>query len=152
MWCQNCNHAIGDNNFWGSHLVLCCDLGGGKVWRRRGRNSLQREGRTLQVGQRCYSVEGALRFLIHTQKKCCKILMRRDQVLKVCANHVITKEVNLVPSDASNSVWIRTAPDDAGELVEWFLQFFSVSSAACLALFCPGNCPEQKLLISGSSE
>ena len=95
---------------------------------------------------------GELKILFHTQKKYYRILMRRDQVLKVCANHVITKEMNLVPSDTSNNVLIWTATDYAGELVEWFLQFFSVSSAACLALFCPGNCPEQKLLISGSSE
>ncbi|XP_066846604.1 E3 SUMO-protein ligase RanBP2-like [Anser cygnoides] len=43
--------------------------------------------------------------------------MRREQVLKVCANHVITKEMNLVPSDTSNNALIWTATDYAdGEI------------------------------------
>uniref|UniRef100_A0A672TVG1 E3 SUMO-protein ligase RanBP2 n=1 Tax=Strigops habroptila TaxID=2489341 RepID=A0A672TVG1_STRHB len=37
----------------------------------------------------------------------------QDQVLKVCANHVITKEMNLVPSDTSNNALIWTATDYA---------------------------------------
>ena len=40
--------------------------------------------------------------------------MRRDQVLEVCAKHVIAKEMNLVPSETSNSVLIWTATGDAG--------------------------------------
>ncbi|XP_048791846.1 uncharacterized protein LOC125688938 isoform X40 [Lagopus muta] len=60
---------------------------------------------------------GELKILFHTQKKYYRILMRRDQVLKVCANHVITKEMNLVPSDTSKNVLIWTATDYAGEFI-----------------------------------
>ncbi|NXG03116.1 RBP2 ligase, partial [Sakesphorus luctuosus] len=56
---------------------------------------------------------GEIKILFHTQKKYYRILMRRDQVLKVCANHVITKEMNLVPSDTSNNALIWTATDYA---------------------------------------
>ncbi|NXF81806.1 RBP2 ligase, partial [Sclerurus mexicanus] len=54
---------------------------------------------------------GEIKILFHTQKKYYRVLMRRDQVLKVCANHVITKEMNLVPSDTSNNALIWTATD-----------------------------------------
>ncbi|NXP27990.1 RBP2 ligase, partial [Scytalopus superciliaris] len=56
---------------------------------------------------------GEIKILFHTQKKYYRVLMRRDQVLKVCANHVITKEMNLVPSDTSNNALIWTATDYA---------------------------------------
>ncbi|NWX14480.1 RBP2 ligase, partial [Aegotheles bennettii] len=56
---------------------------------------------------------GEIKILFHTQKKCYRVLMRRDQVLKVCANHVITKEMNLVPSDISSNALIWTATDYA---------------------------------------
>ncbi|NXL64296.1 RBP2 ligase, partial [Chordeiles acutipennis] len=56
---------------------------------------------------------GEIKILFHTQKKYYRVLMRRDQVLKVCANHVITKEMNLVPSDTSNNALIWTAIDYA---------------------------------------
>ncbi|XP_066846551.1 E3 SUMO-protein ligase RanBP2-like isoform X2 [Anser cygnoides] len=60
---------------------------------------------------------GEIKILFHTQKKCYRVLMRREQVLKVCANHVITKEMNLVPSDTSNNALIWTATDYAdGEI------------------------------------
>ncbi|XP_072195927.1 E3 SUMO-protein ligase RanBP2-like [Excalfactoria chinensis] len=75
---------------------------------------------------------GELKILFHTQKKCYRILMRRDQVLKVCANHIITKEMNLVPSDTSNNVLIWTATDYAdGEVkVEQFAVRFKVQELA----------------------
>uniref|UniRef100_A0A8B9ZNB0 RanBD1 domain-containing protein n=1 Tax=Anas zonorhyncha TaxID=75864 RepID=A0A8B9ZNB0_9AVES len=46
---------------------------------------------------------GDMKILFLTQKKYYRVLMRRDQVLKVCASHVITKEINLVPSHTSNN-------------------------------------------------
>lgn len=58
---------------------------------------------------------GEIKILFHTQKKYYRVLMRRDQVFKVCANHIITKEMNLVPSDTSNNAFIWTATDYAGE-------------------------------------
>ncbi|XP_065597118.1 ranBP2-like and GRIP domain-containing protein 4 isoform X2 [Cyrtonyx montezumae] len=75
---------------------------------------------------------GELKILFHTQKKYYRILMRRDQVLKVCANHVITKEMNLVTSDTSNNVLIWTATDYAdGEVkVEQFAVRFKIQELA----------------------
>ncbi|NXJ77541.1 RBP2 ligase, partial [Trogon melanurus] len=75
---------------------------------------------------------GEIKILFHTQKKYYRILMRRDQVLKVCANHVITKEMNLVPSDTSNNALIWTATDYAdGEMkVEQFAVRFKSQEMA----------------------
>ncbi|NXE91180.1 RBP2 ligase, partial [Menura novaehollandiae] len=75
---------------------------------------------------------GEIKILFHTQKKYYRVLMRRDQVLKVCANHVITKEMNLVPSDTSNNALIWTATDYAdGEVkVEQFAARFKSQEMA----------------------
>ncbi|XP_061853236.1 ranBP2-like and GRIP domain-containing protein 4 isoform X2 [Colius striatus] len=75
---------------------------------------------------------GEIKILFHTQKKYYRVLMRRDQVLKVCANHVITKEMNLVPSDTSNNALIWTATDYAdGEVkVEQFAVRFKSQEMA----------------------
>lgn len=58
---------------------------------------------------------GEIKILFHTQKKCYRILMRRDQVLKVCANHIITKAMDLKPLNTSNNAMVWTATDYAGE-------------------------------------
>uniref|UniRef100_A0A8C5TRY8 E3 SUMO-protein ligase RanBP2 n=1 Tax=Malurus cyaneus samueli TaxID=2593467 RepID=A0A8C5TRY8_9PASS len=75
---------------------------------------------------------GEMKILFHTQKKYYRILMRRDQVLKVCANHVITKEMNLVPSDTSNNAFIWTATDytDGEVKVEQFAVKFKSQELA----------------------
>ncbi|XP_062982267.1 ranBP2-like and GRIP domain-containing protein 4 isoform X3 [Elgaria multicarinata webbii] len=56
---------------------------------------------------------GEIKILFHTQKKCYRILMRRDQVLKVCANHIITKAMDLKPLNTSNNAMVWTATDHA---------------------------------------
>ncbi|KAM7182203.1 ranBP2-like and GRIP domain-containing protein 4 isoform 1-T1 [Macrochelys suwanniensis] len=56
---------------------------------------------------------GEIKILFHTQKKYYRILMRRDQVLKVCANHVITKTMNLKSLNTSNNALVWTATDYA---------------------------------------
>uniref|UniRef100_UPI00398E5AB3 E3 SUMO-protein ligase RanBP2 isoform X2 n=1 Tax=Pristiophorus japonicus TaxID=55135 RepID=UPI00398E5AB3 len=54
---------------------------------------------------------GDLKILYHSQKQCYRILMRREQVLKVCANHVITEEMELKLMSASCNAFVWTAAD-----------------------------------------
>ncbi|XP_006873099.1 PREDICTED: E3 SUMO-protein ligase RanBP2 isoform X2 [Chrysochloris asiatica] len=56
---------------------------------------------------------GDIKILWHTMKNYHRILMRRDQVFKVCANHVITKTMELKPLNASNNALVWTASDYA---------------------------------------
>ncbi|XP_038597551.1 E3 SUMO-protein ligase RanBP2 isoform X2 [Tachyglossus aculeatus] len=65
------------------------------------------------VGQWKERGVGELKILFHTLKKYYRILMRRDQVLKVCANHVITKAMELKPLNTSNNALVWTASDYA---------------------------------------
>ncbi|MBZ3874811.1 E3 SUMO-protein ligase RanBP2 [Sciurus carolinensis] len=56
---------------------------------------------------------GDIKILWHTMKNYYRILMRRDQVFKVCANHVITKTMGLKPLNVSNNALVWTASDYA---------------------------------------
>ncbi|XP_038673803.1 E3 SUMO-protein ligase RanBP2 isoform X3 [Scyliorhinus canicula] len=54
---------------------------------------------------------GDLKILYHSQKQCYRILMRREQVLKVCANHVINEEMELKLMNTSSNAFVWTAAD-----------------------------------------
>lgn len=54
---------------------------------------------------------GDLKILSNSQKQCYRILMRREQVLKVCANHVITDEMELKLMNTSSNSYVWTAAD-----------------------------------------
>ncbi|XP_051565733.1 RANBP2-like and GRIP domain-containing protein 5/6 isoform X1 [Myxocyprinus asiaticus] len=54
---------------------------------------------------------GDLKILFHPLKKYYRVLMRRDQVLKVCANHTITKNIELKPMNTSTNALVWTATD-----------------------------------------
>ncbi|XP_033003566.1 E3 SUMO-protein ligase RanBP2-like isoform X5 [Lacerta agilis] len=56
---------------------------------------------------------GEIKILYHTQNKWYRILMRRDQVFKVCANHMISKTMDLKPLNTSNNAMVWTATDYA---------------------------------------
>ncbi|XP_062066043.1 E3 SUMO-protein ligase RanBP2 isoform X3 [Lepus europaeus] len=56
---------------------------------------------------------GDIKILWHRMKNYYRILMRRDQVFKVCANHVITKTMELKPLNVSNNALVWTASDYA---------------------------------------
>ncbi|XP_034970725.2 ranBP2-like and GRIP domain-containing protein 4 isoform X2 [Zootoca vivipara] len=56
---------------------------------------------------------GEIKILYHTQNKWYRILMRRDQVFKVCANHLISKMMALKPLNTSNNAMVWTATDCA---------------------------------------
>ncbi|ELW72164.1 E3 SUMO-protein ligase RanBP2 [Tupaia chinensis] len=62
---------------------------------------------------------GDIKILWHTMKNYYRILMRRDQVFKVCANHVITKTMELKPLNVSNNALVWTASDYAVRLLDW---------------------------------
>lgn len=57
---------------------------------------------------------GDLKILFHPVKKCYRVLMRREQVLKVCANHTITVDIELKPLNASANAMVWMANDYAG--------------------------------------
>lgn len=54
---------------------------------------------------------GTLKFLKNNSNGRLRVLMRRDQVLKVCANHWITTTMNLKPLAGSDKAWIWMAND-----------------------------------------
>lgn len=61
---------------------------------------------------------GDIKILFHPTKHSYRILMRREQVLRVCANHIITQGMELQPMDASANALIWTATDYAGKQVD----------------------------------
>ncbi|KAL1140570.1 hypothetical protein AAG570_000500 [Ranatra chinensis] len=60
---------------------------------------------------------GILKILKDISGKC-RILMRRDQVHKICANHFITGDMNLQRLPASEKAWVWFANDFADEKVQ----------------------------------
>ncbi|XP_066562087.1 E3 SUMO-protein ligase RanBP2 [Amia ocellicauda] len=56
---------------------------------------------------------GDIKILFHPQKRYYRVLMRREQVLKVCANHVISTAMDLKPMNTSTSALVWTATDYA---------------------------------------
>uniref|UniRef100_A0A7N8Y208 RAN binding protein 2 n=1 Tax=Mastacembelus armatus TaxID=205130 RepID=A0A7N8Y208_9TELE len=58
---------------------------------------------------------GDIKILFHPSKHFYRILMRRDQVLRVCANHTISQAMELKPMNASANALIWTATDYSGK-------------------------------------
>uniref|UniRef100_A0A8C2ZFZ6 E3 SUMO-protein ligase RanBP2 n=1 Tax=Cyclopterus lumpus TaxID=8103 RepID=A0A8C2ZFZ6_CYCLU len=54
---------------------------------------------------------GDLKILFHPTKHFYRVLMRREQVLRVCANHTITQAIELKPMNASANALLWTATD-----------------------------------------
>ncbi|XP_065149173.1 E3 SUMO-protein ligase RanBP2 isoform X6 [Paramisgurnus dabryanus] len=75
----------------------------------KGRTKLFRWDRDL--GQWKERGVGDLKILFHPVKKCYRVLMRRDQVFKVCANHTITTNIELKPMNTSANALVWTATD-----------------------------------------
>ena len=59
---------------------------------------------------------GEIKLLCHKKTGKVRVLMRRDQVLKVCANHQVTVSMKLQPNAGSDKSWVwHTAADFADE-------------------------------------
>ncbi|KAJ8031003.1 E3 SUMO-protein ligase RanBP2 [Holothuria leucospilota] len=56
---------------------------------------------------------GNIKVLYNPETKQYRIVMRREQVLRVCANHYITQHVNLQPSKGSEKSWVWRAMDSS---------------------------------------
>ncbi|KAM6178159.1 E3 SUMO-protein ligase RanBP2-like [Rhynchocyon petersi] len=77
---------------------------------------------------------GDIKILWHTMKNYYRILMRRDQVFKVCANHVITKTMELKPLNVSNNALVWTASDYAdgeAKVEQLAVRFKTIEMADC---------------------
>lgn len=78
-------------------LFRYVDINGVKEWRERG--------------------VGNLKILSNPNTEKVRLLMRRDQVHKICANHFITKDMNLTPMTNNDRAYIWAAHDFADEVV-----------------------------------
>lgn len=58
---------------------------------------------------------GNVKILKHNTKGKVRLLMRREQVLKICANHYITTDMQLKPNAGSDKSWVWNAIDYADE-------------------------------------
>ena len=56
---------------------------------------------------------GEMKILQHKTTKVCRILMRRERVLKICANHRITSQMELKPHQGSKNAYVWSAMDFA---------------------------------------
>jgi Ran-binding protein 1 len=58
---------------------------------------------------------GDVKLLQHKNNKSCRILMRRDKTLKLCANHYILSHMELKPNCGSDRAWVWSTPADLSE-------------------------------------
>ena len=49
---------------------------------------------------------GEIKILVHKETKAARLVMRRDYVLNLCANHMIPAGTNLIPAMNSNKAWV----------------------------------------------
>ncbi|XP_065149303.1 uncharacterized protein [Paramisgurnus dabryanus] len=75
---------------------------------------------------------GNLMILFNPTNKCYRVLMRRDQDLTVCANHIITKSIELKPMNTSANalVWKATDYAERDAKVEQFAAKFNTPELA----------------------
>ncbi|KAJ8252858.1 hypothetical protein GJAV_G00206370 [Gymnothorax javanicus] len=106
---------------------------------------------------------GDIKILYHPQKRCYRVLMRRDQVLKVCANHTITQGMELVPMNTSNNalVWNATDYAEGSAQIEQLAAKFKTAELAdsfrktfeeCLSRLSQADCGQMSRALEHSRE
>eukprot|EP01135_Chromosphaera_perkinsii_P003913 Nk52_evm14s262 gene=Nk52_evmTU14s262 len=55
---------------------------------------------------------GDVKLLRHKEKKCIRLLMRRDKTLKICANHLLADGMKLEPNVGSDRSWVWSVAAD----------------------------------------
>uniref|UniRef100_A0A673IJC4 Peptidyl-prolyl cis-trans isomerase n=1 Tax=Sinocyclocheilus rhinocerous TaxID=307959 RepID=A0A673IJC4_9TELE len=73
---------------------------------------------------------GDLKILFHPLKKSYRLLMRREQVLRVCANHSISPSIELKPMNTSANSLVWTATDYSDGKVEQLAAKFKTPELA----------------------
>lgn len=58
---------------------------------------------------------GEVKLLQHTATGKIRLVMRRDQTLKVCANHAVTSDLKLAPNVGSDRSWVYSVLADVSE-------------------------------------
>uniref|UniRef100_L7N0T0 RanBD1 domain-containing protein n=2 Tax=Ciona intestinalis TaxID=7719 RepID=L7N0T0_CIOIN len=61
---------------------------------------------------------GELKILFHKGMNLHRVVMRREQVFKVCANHLITKDMNLLPNSDKSWMYVANNKSDGEAEVE----------------------------------
>jgi hypothetical protein len=56
---------------------------------------------------------GEIKILQQKTSNVCRIIMRREQVLKLCANHQITSQMELKPHQGTENAYVWSAMDYA---------------------------------------
>uniref|UniRef100_A0A673XS05 E3 SUMO-protein ligase RanBP2 n=1 Tax=Salmo trutta TaxID=8032 RepID=A0A673XS05_SALTR len=112
---------------------------------------------------------GDIKILFHPDKRFYRVLMRREQVLKVCANHTICQSMELKPMNTSNQALVWTATDFSegeGKVEQLAAKFKTAELAECFRkTFCECQksmnackiinmqlCPQVYLSISADDE
>ncbi|KAF9138625.1 single stranded nucleic acid binding protein [Mortierella sp. GBA39] len=58
---------------------------------------------------------GDVRLMQHKETKKIRLLMRRDQTLKICANHYVTADMALTPNVGSDRSWVWNVTADSSD-------------------------------------
>uniref|UniRef100_A0A8K9XMR7 E3 SUMO-protein ligase RanBP2 n=1 Tax=Oncorhynchus mykiss TaxID=8022 RepID=A0A8K9XMR7_ONCMY len=107
---------------------------------------------------------GDIKILFHPDKRFYRVLMRREQVLKVCANHTICQSMELKPMNTSNQALVWTATDFSegeGKVEQLAAKFKTAELAESFRkIFCECQsrmkstkpCPQVYLSISADDE
>ncbi|XP_045064907.1 LOW QUALITY PROTEIN: E3 SUMO-protein ligase RanBP2-like [Coregonus clupeaformis] len=77
---------------------------------------------------------GDIKILFHPDKRFYRVLMRREQVLKVCANHTICQSMELKPMNTSDQALVWTATDFSegeGKVEQLAAKFKTAELAEC---------------------